>query len=300
MEHQVTAGSEADRLELSRLLRLCRTRISPDVVAFGAVLRHPSRIGKLVTQAEVAEVAGISRQWYAALEGARPVRVSSQVLTRLADALDMDELERRTIFALAIPEMKVALSPSSSVVLHEFEALRFIMRRVWTASSAVEILSAVLEYCKGRFKEADLVISLLRVAPGFFASPVTIAEEQTARRLEELYQTIGAQLTPEEVDDAMLHRALPLAGQTGISTNLYRSEAVAERTLRQLQQAGFDNNVVLCARVRSSDAYRPMIGITRTFGGPYEFDDSDFAVVGALADLASLALTNTPLPDRNT
>ena len=299
MEHQVTAGSEADRLELSRLLRLCRTRISPDVVAFGAVLRHPSRIGKLVTQAEVAEVAGISRQWYAALEGARPVRVSSQVLTRLADALDMDELERRTIFALAIPEMKVALSPSSSVVLHEFEALRFIMRRVWTASSAVEILSAVLEYCKGRFKEADLVISLLRVAPGFFTSPVTIAEEQTARRLDELYQTMGA-LTPADVDDTMLHGALPLAGQTGISTNLYRSEAVAERTLRQLQQAGFDNNVVLCARVRSSAEYRPMIGITRTFGGPYEFDDSDFAVVGALADLASLALTNTPLQDRNT
>jgi len=293
MEHQVATGNDADRHELGRLLRLCRTRISPDVVAFGSVLRHPSRVGKFVTQAEVAEVAGISRQWYAALEGARPVHVSSTVLSRLADALYMDDSERRSLFALAIPEIKLALNVSSSVVLHEFESLRFIMRRVWTASSEVEIIRAVLEYCKARFKEADLAISLLRIAEGIFESPVTIAEERTARRLEELYQRMGAHLTPEEVDDSMLHAALPLAGQTGISTNLYRSEAVRERTLRVAQQAGFDNTVVLCARIRSLNEYRPMIGITRTSGGPCDFDEFDLAVVGALADLASLALSDT-------
>jgi transcriptional regulator with XRE-family HTH domain len=69
-------------------------------------LRLPMRVGKVVTQEEVAEAVGISRQWYAMLESDHPVRVSATVLGRIVDALMMDTAERFAKRSTRAPQLR--------------------------------------------------------------------------------------------------------------------------------------------------------------------------------------------------
>lgn len=66
----------------------------------------PARVGKPVTQEEIAEAAGISREWYARMEADRSVRASSRAIARIAEALMMEPAERLALFQLALPEIR--------------------------------------------------------------------------------------------------------------------------------------------------------------------------------------------------
>ena len=85
------------REDLRSLLRELRGRlVSP-------------RRGKAVSQEELAEWVGVSRNWYAALERGIPITPSIQMLSRLAAVLNATPDERVTLFHLAIPALREIL-----------------------------------------------------------------------------------------------------------------------------------------------------------------------------------------------
>lgn len=91
--------------DLGSLLRECRMRIGPCCTALGSFLRLPTRIGRPVSQEEVAEAVGITRQWYARMESPLQRRYSPRTLARVADVLMLDREEREVLLRLAMPEL---------------------------------------------------------------------------------------------------------------------------------------------------------------------------------------------------
>jgi DNA-binding XRE family transcriptional regulator len=93
-------------LEIRSLLRGLRGRVDPDSRTLGQHERLGTRRGRPVSQEELAEVVGVSRCWYAMLERGEPVQPSIAMLSRLAAALSATRDERKTLYALAIPELQ--------------------------------------------------------------------------------------------------------------------------------------------------------------------------------------------------
>jgi hypothetical protein len=87
---------------MSALLRERRHELHPNSTTLGVFERHPNRIGKPVTQEEVAEAAGVTRVWYALLEGTANVHASPALVLRLADVLMLDDAERTALLYAAI------------------------------------------------------------------------------------------------------------------------------------------------------------------------------------------------------
>ena len=91
--------------EFGSLLRSLRSRIPRETVTLGSWRRLPTRRGRRVTQEEMAEAVGVSRNWYRRLETGAGVRASMKLLDRLASAFAFTPEERTRLFILAIPEM---------------------------------------------------------------------------------------------------------------------------------------------------------------------------------------------------
>lgn len=91
------------RAKLRNLLVHCRSRLQPNDVGLPESGRR--RVVGLRRE-EVAELAGVSSDWYRWFEsGSRCIHVSVQFVARLADALRMTPAERRALFRLALPEL---------------------------------------------------------------------------------------------------------------------------------------------------------------------------------------------------
>ncbi len=97
--------SVADTAEFGAFLKKLRQRIPPQTATLGSWRRRPVRRGRPVTQEEIAEAVGVSRNWYRRLESGPGVRASMKLLDRLANAVVFTPEERTTLFILAIPEM---------------------------------------------------------------------------------------------------------------------------------------------------------------------------------------------------
>jgi transcriptional regulator with XRE-family HTH domain len=84
--------------ELGDFLRTRRGRIAPSQVGLpeGERRRTPG-----LRREEVAQLAGVSVDWYTWLEQGRPISVSTQVLESLVQALQLDANEREHLFLLA-------------------------------------------------------------------------------------------------------------------------------------------------------------------------------------------------------
>jgi transcriptional regulator with XRE-family HTH domain len=95
------------RSNLGEFLRKWRLRLNKHVTAFGSYERLPAKVGRRVTQEEIAEVVGVSRCWYRILETGSTVRTSSRLLVRISNALMLSGLERAHLFHLAFPELAV-------------------------------------------------------------------------------------------------------------------------------------------------------------------------------------------------
>ncbi|HTW84457.1 MAG TPA: helix-turn-helix transcriptional regulator [Candidatus Sulfotelmatobacter sp.] len=54
---------------------------------------------------EVAELIGVSVDWYRYFESGRPVRVSTRFVSRLSNALRLSATQQLMLFQLALPEM---------------------------------------------------------------------------------------------------------------------------------------------------------------------------------------------------
>lgn len=84
---------------LADFLRTRRQRLQPDQVGLAPRARARRTAG--LRREELAELVGISPDWYARLEQGKAIRVSSHVLDRLATVLQLTQAEREYLFALA-------------------------------------------------------------------------------------------------------------------------------------------------------------------------------------------------------
>jgi transcriptional regulator with XRE-family HTH domain len=101
-------AADADRerrRELREFLITSRSRLGPGEVGLPRTKRR--RVPGL-RRGEVAELIGVSADWYRCFECGRAVRVSPQFVSRLAVALQISDRESLTLYRLAIPEMYLA------------------------------------------------------------------------------------------------------------------------------------------------------------------------------------------------
>ena len=102
---QLSAPSAVDeqrRASLSAFLSKCRALLKPSDVGLPETPRR--RVSGLRRE-EVAELVGVSSDWYRRFESGRPIRVSVPFLANLCRALRLRPIEQIALFYLALPEM---------------------------------------------------------------------------------------------------------------------------------------------------------------------------------------------------
>lgn len=120
----------ARRAELGGFLRAHRARITPEAAHLG---RAGRRRTPGLRREEVAVLAGISSAWYTWLEQGREIRVSPEVLHRIADALQLTAEDRRHLLALADPGFSIAAPPAETVT----PALQRVLRAMPDVPAAI-------------------------------------------------------------------------------------------------------------------------------------------------------------------
>jgi transcriptional regulator with XRE-family HTH domain len=272
---------------VSLLLKNVRKRIAPEQESLGPYTRIPQRVGKPVTQEELAEAVGICREWYGLLESGRSPGVSSRLLSRLADVLMLDSDERAELLRLLRPELRPVLQPSS---LEMVPSLRSILKPLWAATSEFETLQIVLEFGQTLFRGTDLAMSTHRLGFGRWEVPVLLGSDQVRRRLTNLAEMIMTRCDDSEIDQWCFQGLVTEPGDTVVFSDIFSELAVA-KTIPDLERlVGRCHSSVLVSHVRSRKGYEGNVVIGRT-GGPYDFSSSRVSIFRALADLTSLALS---------
>jgi transcriptional regulator with XRE-family HTH domain len=253
--------------------------------------RLPVRHGKGVTQEEIAEAVGVSRVWYAMLESGAALRTSPRLLARLADALALPDESREALFRLGLPELAsrnldAALQDLSSSI----SALRSVARRVWSATSESEILTAVAEAAAQTFPDSDFAGAFKRVQPGEWKYPVLFGGKRVRTKLVDLHAELFAGLSAEQLDEAMLYGALTEPGQVGTRDELHRNLTIKSRIDKAFESVGFEGANFLDAHVKSREGVEATIFVNYV-DGHKSFSELDRLVLGSLADLASLAVS---------
>jgi DNA-binding XRE family transcriptional regulator len=101
----MAAETLGPQTEFASFLKTRRRSIPADSVTLGSWERLPVRRGRRVTQEEIAEAVGVSRNWYRRLESGDAPRASAKLLARIAKAFQFTPEERTTLFVLGIPEL---------------------------------------------------------------------------------------------------------------------------------------------------------------------------------------------------
>src|ERR1700730_16853779 len=131
---------EGRKEALHRFVRERRMRLAPESHFLGERPRLPIRVGKRVTQEELAEHLEISRVWYARFEAGAPAVFSIPLLSRLGDMLLLSAPERAALIRLARAELAPGVPPDSTNLYEAFGVVRRAVKRLWRASSEGEIL----------------------------------------------------------------------------------------------------------------------------------------------------------------
>ncbi|MCU6792702.1 helix-turn-helix transcriptional regulator [Paenibacillus sp. WQ 127069] len=99
--------------ELAQFLKTRRARISPEQAGLpsGGRRRTPG-----LRRGEVAQLSGVSVDWYTWLEQARNIHVSTQVLDSISRALQLDSNERKHLFMLALQQLPADLTPVENII----------------------------------------------------------------------------------------------------------------------------------------------------------------------------------------
>ena len=90
------------RNRLRSFLMDCRSRLMPTELGLPQTSRRRTQG---LRRSEVAELIGVSLNWYSLFESGREIRVSPGFVSRLASALRLEPHEERTLFSLAIFEI---------------------------------------------------------------------------------------------------------------------------------------------------------------------------------------------------
>ncbi len=130
MDGRVRVGTDreaARRAELGGFLRSRRARLQPEAVRLPSSGRRRT---PGLRREEVAQLAGISAAWYTWLEQGREIRVSTEVLHRIADALRLSPDERRHLLLLAERGVAAGGVPARETVSPRLrrvlEAMRYV------------------------------------------------------------------------------------------------------------------------------------------------------------------------------
>jgi transcriptional regulator with XRE-family HTH domain len=278
------------RSELALFLRFLRHRIDPDVRVLGPYTRLPSRVGKRVTQEELSEAIGVSREWCAVLESGGKTRASTGLVKRLADALMVTPEDRARLFHLAVPGLEGAqLRADSIAVIEAFSRLRSLSKRLWAATSIEDILTTASEQIADWFDGALLVGSARRCESGLW-EPRYLDDNQgrktAAKVLRETIERVV--LTTGSKNDLLnYYPRLAHAGDVG-TPDLY--PLALQRTILELcsrhRVAGY---AARYARVRSRTGFTGGLLIVHQFG--HSISAANLAVLGAFAELTSFALS---------
>ena len=266
-------------------LKECRHSIDPGVHALGPYARLPARCGKPVTQEEIAEAVGVSRVWYGMLESGATVRTSARLLDKLARALMLTSPDRAALFRWAFPEL--ALSQEATSVLESCRLIRTVTKRLWSASSPTEALTAACEQLAEWFDDAAVVTRLQRLAAGTWEW-VCVVDRGQGVRVTEAWQELAPTMTPKQIDLWFLFPQLAHAGEVGSVDHqpapLRRTLLDAYRRRDLFSVAGFMQGRI-CTRQGSIAGFHVMHDIARAYS------EADRAVMGTFAELASLALS---------
>ncbi|WP_342774685.1 helix-turn-helix transcriptional regulator [Paenibacillus dokdonensis] len=105
-------------VELAQFLKTRRARISPEQAGLphGGRRRTPG-----LRRGEVAQLSGVSVDWYTWLEQARNIQVSTPVLDSIARALQLDSNERNHLFMLALQQLPADLTPAENNISPTFQ-----------------------------------------------------------------------------------------------------------------------------------------------------------------------------------
>jgi transcriptional regulator with XRE-family HTH domain len=277
------------RSELALFLTFLRQRVNPDARDLGPHARLPSRVGKRVTQGELAEVVGASREWYARLETEARVRPSTALLGRLANALMVSREERARLFQLALPEVRCAqLRDDSIAVLEAFSRLRSLTKRLYTATSIDDILSVASEQLTDWFDGVVLVHTSRRNLSGLWESQ-TVDDKQDRSDASKIIRELEDHVLPTSraVDALNLYPRLTNAGDIG--TPDLQPLRVQREVLKVVASRRLPGFTFLKARVRSRSGL--VAGFCALHEIGHAYSATDRAALSAFAELASLALS---------
>ena len=283
---------QLSRPTIGAFLKENRRLIPREATALGSLARHPARHGKPVNQEEIAEVIGVTRVWYAMLESGAALHASPGLLARLADALSLSGDCRQELFSLGLSAL--SLRKGSLSVLKDLSTslapLRTATRRVLSATSELEVLTAVTEAIAEHFRDADFVGTFNRVRIGQWNYPAIIGGRRVRSTLALLHEELFDGLTPEQIDEVMLHGVLTEAGQVGTRRELHRNISVKHRIDSAFESAGFEGANFIDAHVKSREGFEATVFANYVTGNK-QFSELDCSLLGTLADLASLALS---------
>jgi transcriptional regulator with XRE-family HTH domain len=282
--HRSSDGAEEREEALHRFVRERRLRLAPESLFLGEQRRLPNRVGKSVTQEEIAEHLGITRGWYGRFEAGAPVGFSVSLLNRLGDMLLLSAPERAELARLAMPELAPVVGHRDSTRLYEaLGVVRRAVKRLWRATSEREILSIAGEEVRQLVPCFELI---------FARRIVTLREVQlpqpggnSAARLAEARNFAISRFTPEQF--ARLDAFWQCAPPGGLlSIDAYPPDIL--RVIRLvLREHGIVWSLKLAAPIRGSRGSAYVGGQSTR---PHAVSELERTMLTTIADFASLAL----------
>jgi transcriptional regulator with XRE-family HTH domain len=271
---------------LHRFVRERRLRLAPESQFIGESKRLPIRVGKAVTQEELAEHLGISRGWYTRFEAGAQAAFSIPLLSRLGDMLLLSAPERAELVRLAMPELSPVVPPDSTNLYQALSVVRRAVKRLWRATSEREIVHVAGEETRQLVSSFEVIFARWIIVP---KDEALFPDERgnSATRLVAARADALRRLTPEQFAriDALGQRAgagglLPFEAYPPESRRLYRLA---------LHEHGLDCNSLISAHIRGSSGSALVGG---TSSRPHDVTDLERTMLSTIADFASLALQN--------
>lgn len=116
---------DVHRKQISEFLRSRRARIAPNDVGLSS---NGRRRTPGLRREEVAQLAGVSVDWYTWLEQGRDIHASEQVLTSIARILRLDDAETRYLFTLAHGNGTALKKPVSDGAARKIESVSPVLQ----------------------------------------------------------------------------------------------------------------------------------------------------------------------------
>jgi transcriptional regulator with XRE-family HTH domain len=262
-------------------------QLAPDSPFLAGRPRLRNRVGKLITQEELAEHLGISRGWYARFEAGAPAGFSIPLLNRLGDILQLSAAERSELVRLAMPDLAPVVPHDSRSLYEALGVMRRAVKRLWSASSEAEILHVAGEEARQLLPCFDLI----------FARRVTAHDEAQfprpggtqAARVAQARACALRRLAPEQL--VRVHALWQCAaGGSLVPIETYPPDCLRLYGLA-LDEHGLGYTLPVCAHIRVSIG--PAIGsaiVGGTSARPRDVTEVERAMLSTIADFASLAL----------